>query len=102
MRPRRAEKRHNAIALYLVDDAIVAMDGIFHEVEHGLQAAHTRFGISQAINQTRRISDVSEQHRETLEFAAADAQLPEQLVRIQRDRGNMLQRASAMAAKATV
>ena len=46
VRSRRAEKRHDAIALYLVDNAIVAMDGILHEVEHGLQTAHTRFGIS--------------------------------------------------------
>ena len=60
-RSRRAEQRHDAITLYFVDDTVIAMNCILHEVEHRLQTPHAQFGIAQAINQTRRISDVREE-----------------------------------------
>jgi ribosomal protein L27 len=61
VRARGTEKRHHAIALYLVDDTVVAMNGILHEVKHGLEPSHAQFRIAEAVNQTRRISDVSEE-----------------------------------------
>ena len=51
MRLRRAKQRHDSVALYLVDDAVVAMNGILHEVEHRLETPHRQLGIAEAIDQ---------------------------------------------------
>ena len=51
VRTRRAEQRHDSVALYLVDDAVVAMNGILHEVEHRLETPHRQLGIAEAIDQ---------------------------------------------------
>ena len=81
MRSRRAEQRHDAIALYLVDDTVVAMNGILHEIEHGLQAAHAQFGIAEAVDQAGRIADVGEKYGEAFTFPALRAQRPEHALR---------------------
>jgi hypothetical protein len=81
MRSRRAENRHHAIALYLVDDTVVAMNGILHEVEHRLQTPHAQFRIAQAVNQTRGISDVRKQQCEAFAFPAFSAERPEDTLR---------------------
>ncbi len=75
MRARRAKQRHHAIALDPVDDAVVAMHGFLHQVEHGLEAPHPEFRIAQAIDQAGRIADVGEQDGQALAFAAFAAQL---------------------------
>lgn len=105
MRARRAEKRHDTIALYLVDDAVVSMHGILHETYHGLQAKHGRLGITQTVNKARRITNVGEQNRETFVFASAGAELTKQLAQVRWLRwlgSDVAQRTAAMAAKATV
>ena len=81
MRPRRAEQRHHAIALDLVDDTVVAMDGVLHEIEHGLEKAHPQFGIAQAIDQTGRIADVGEKDGEAFAFPAFAAQRAQDALR---------------------
>ena len=102
MRPRRAEQRHDAIALYLVDDAVVAMNGILHESEHGLQTPHAEFGVAQAIDQAGRIADVGEQHREAFALSALAAERAQHALRrwIGTRRRCRRQRGAAFSAKA--
>jgi hypothetical protein len=42
----RAKQRHDTIALYFVDDTVIAMNGILHEIEHRLQTPHAQFRIA--------------------------------------------------------
>jgi len=51
MRLGRAKQRHDAVALRFVDDAIVTNNSFIHEIENGLQASHSPFGIAQTINE---------------------------------------------------
>ena len=81
VRLRRAEQRHDAVALNLVDDAVVAMNGILHEVEHRLQAPHRQFRIAKTIDQARRISDIRKQQRLGFALAAFGAQRAEKTLR---------------------
>src|ERR1700687_772679 len=81
VRPRRTEERHDAVALYLVDDAVVAMNGILQDASPRLQPPHRQFRITQAIDQARRISDVRKQHRKAFPLAAFGAQRAEQTLR---------------------
>src|SRR5579871_2027468 len=79
MRPRRSEQRHDAVALDLVDDAVIAMHRLFHEIEHGLEPLHPEFGIAQAVDQAGRVSDVGKQQRQILAFTALGAERAKQL-----------------------
>src|SRR5580698_4831286 len=81
VRLRRAEQGHDAVALYLVDDAIVAMHGLFHEIERRLKASHSKLRISEAIDQSGRIPDIGEQDREVFAFAPLGAERTQQLLR---------------------
>jgi hypothetical protein len=78
MRPRCAEQRHDTVALDLVDDAVVAMNGLLHEVEYRLQPAHREFGVTEAVYQPGRIPNVGEQHRQALALAALATEGPKQ------------------------
>jgi len=42
----RAKQRHDAVTLHFVDDTVVAMNGILHEIEHRLQTPHAQFRIA--------------------------------------------------------
>ena len=70
VRLRRAEQRHDAIALRFVDDAVVAKHGLIHEVEDGLQPPQAEFGIAQAVDQSGRIANVRKQYGQALALAA--------------------------------
>src|SRR5262249_18318186 len=70
MRLRCAEQRHHSVALRLVDDAVVADDGLVHELEDGLQTLHAEFGIAQAVHQAGRVTDVGKQYGQTLALPA--------------------------------
>jgi hypothetical protein len=67
---RCAEQRHHSIALDPVDDAVVAMHGLLHQVEHRFQAPHAQFRIAQAVDQAGRIADVGEEDGQALALAA--------------------------------
>jgi hypothetical protein len=43
---RRAEQRHDTVAHDLVDGALVPMDGLHHEPEHGVQKLSGLFGVT--------------------------------------------------------
>jgi len=68
------EQRHDAVALHLVDDALITMDGILHEVQHRIEALHRKLGITKAVDQPRRIADVGKQHGQALALATLAAQ----------------------------
>ena len=76
-----AKKCHHAIALDLVDNAVVAMNSILHEIKHGLKTPHAQFGIAQTIDQTRRISDVRKKYSKAFAFSALGAQRPKHALR---------------------
>ena len=73
VRTRRPEQRHDAVALHLVDQPVVAMNRIAHGIEHRLDPAHRAFGVH-ARDQAGGIPYVGEQHGEPLVLAAAGAQ----------------------------
>ncbi|MGY4253150.1 hypothetical protein ACVI1L_000218 [Bradyrhizobium sp. USDA 4516] len=103
MRLRGAEHRHDAVALGLVDDAAVAVNRLVHQVEHRLQAPHAQFGISEAIDDARRVADISEKDREALPLPALGMQAPQRMLvrRLNPGRVNRRrQRSAALSAKA--
>ena len=61
---------HDAIALGFVYDPIVANDGLVHQLENGLQTPHSQFRVSQPIDKTCRVADVSKQNGEALTLTA--------------------------------
>ena len=82
MRARRcAEQRHHAVALDLVDDAVVAVDRLLHQVEHRLQPPHAEFGIAEAVDQIGRVADIGKQQSEVLALAALGAERTKQPLR---------------------
>src|SRR5713101_8897822 len=68
MGPRRTKERHDAVALYLVDDTVVAMNSILHQIEHRLQALHRKLGITQALDQAWQIADIQKKHQKAFAF----------------------------------
>ena len=77
VRLRGAEQRHDAVALRLVDDAVVADHGLVHGIEDGLQPLHADFGIAKQVHQPGRVADISKQYRQALALAALGAQQPQ-------------------------
>jgi hypothetical protein len=68
MRERRPEQRHNPVAHHLVDGALVAVDGLHHAFEDGIEELARLFGI--AVDQELHGAlHVSEEHRHLLPFA---------------------------------
>src|SRR5258705_9267719 len=70
VRSRRAKECHHAVALRLGDYTVVTMNGVLHEIEHGLETPHAQFGIAQAVNQACRIPDIGKEQREVFAFSA--------------------------------
>ena len=65
---RRAEERHDAVAHYLVDSALVAMDRLHHPLEHGVEELARLLGIAVG-EQLHRALEVGEEHRHLLALA---------------------------------
>jgi hypothetical protein len=68
VRQRRAEERHDPIAHDLVDGALVAVDRLHHEFEHGIEdlAGFLRVAVGEEFHGTL---EVGEEDRHLLTFA---------------------------------
>ncbi len=64
---RRAEQRHDAVAHHLVDGALVAVDGLHHVLEHGIEELARLLGIAVG-EQLHRALEVGEEDRDLLAF----------------------------------
>jgi hypothetical protein len=64
----RAEERHDAVAHYLVDSALVAMDGLHHQLEHGVEELARLLGVAVG-EQLHRPFEVGEEHSHLLALA---------------------------------
>ena len=65
---RRAEQRHDAVAHHLVDGALVAVDGLHHPLEDGIEDLARLLGIAVG-EQLHRALEVGEEHRDLLALA---------------------------------
>src|SRR5581483_320958 len=103
VRLRRAEQRHDAVALRLVDDAVIAEHGFVHELEDGLQPLHAEFGITEGVHQSGRVADVRKQYRQTLALSALGGERLEDILpgRLSLPCDGLTQHAAAMPAKPT-
>ena len=59
-----AKQRHDPVALRFVDDAVIANHGFIHDVENGLKALHSEFGIAQTIHDTGGVANIGKQNRQ--------------------------------------
>ncbi len=57
-----AKDRHHPVALGFVDDALVSSDGLSHQVQNGLKAPHSSFGIAQTIDKLGGVANVRKQN----------------------------------------
>jgi hypothetical protein len=64
----RAEEGHDPVAHDLVDGALVAVDGLHHPFEHGVEDLARLFGITVG-EQLHRALEVGEEHGHLLAFA---------------------------------
>jgi hypothetical protein len=64
----RAEQRHNAVAHDLIDGPLVAVDGVHHPAEHGVQDAASIFGIAVG-EQLHRAFEIGEEDGHLLALA---------------------------------
>jgi hypothetical protein len=64
----RAEEGHDPVAHHLVDRALVAVDGLHHAFEHGVEKLACLFGIAVG-EQLHRALEVGEEHRDLLALA---------------------------------
>ena len=65
---RRAEERHDPVAHHLVHRALVAVDGLHHALEHGIEELARLLGIAVG-EQLHRALEVGEQHGDLLALA---------------------------------
>ena len=65
---RRAEQRHDPVAHHLVDGALVAVDGLHHALEHGIEELARLLGIAVG-EQLHRALEVGEEHGDLLALA---------------------------------
>ena len=65
---RRAEQRHDAVAHDLVHGALVAMHGLHHPLEHGIEELARLLGIAVG-EQLHRALEVGEEHGDLLALA---------------------------------
>ena len=65
---RRAEERHDPVAHDLVDGALVAVDGLHHALEHGIEELARLLGVAVG-QQLHRALEVGEEHRDLLALA---------------------------------
>jgi len=57
-----AKDSHHPVALRFVDNAFVSSDGFSHEVQNGLKAPHSGFGIAQTIDKLGGVANVRKQN----------------------------------------
>ena len=65
---RRAEERHDAVAHHLVHGALVAVDGLHHPLEHGVEELARLLGIAVG-EQLHRALEVGEEDGDLLALA---------------------------------
>ena len=65
---RRAEQRHDPVAHDLVDGALVAVDGLHHPLEHGIEELPRLLGVAVG-EQLHRALEVGEEHGDLLALA---------------------------------
>ncbi len=65
---RRAEERHDPVAHHLVDGALVAMDGLHHALEDGVEELARLLGVAVG-EQLHRALEVGEEDRDLLALA---------------------------------
>ena len=65
---RRAEERHDPVAHDLVDRALVAVDGLHHALEHGIEELARLLGVAVG-EQLHRALEVGEEHGDLLALA---------------------------------
>ena len=68
VRQRRAEQRHDPVAHHLVDGALVAVDGLHHVLEHGVEELAGLLGIAVG-EQLHRALEVGEEDGHLLALA---------------------------------
>ena len=68
MGERRPEQRHDSVPHDLVDRALVAVDGLHHQLEYGIKKLACLLGIA-VCEQLHRAFHVGEQHRDLLALA---------------------------------
>ena len=76
---RRAEQRHDPVAHHLVDGALVAVDGLHHPLEHGVEELARLLGIAVG-EQLHRALEVGEEHGDLLALALERALRGEDLL----------------------
>ena len=76
---RRAEERHDPVAHDLVDGALVAVDGLHHPLEHGIEELARLLGVAVG-QQLHRALEVGEQHGDLLALALEGALRGEDLL----------------------
>jgi len=79
VRDRSTEQGHDAVAHDLVDRSLVAMDGLHHPFEHGVEELARLFGIAIG-EQLHRALEVGEQHGDLLALAFEGALQGEDLL----------------------
>jgi hypothetical protein len=65
---RRAEERHDPVAHDLVDGALVAVDGLHHPLEDGIESLRRLLGIAVG-EELHRALEVGEEHGDLLALA---------------------------------
>ena len=68
VRKRRTEERHNAVAHHLVDGPLVAVDGLHHVLEYGIEQLPRLLGIAVG-EELHRALEIGEQHGDLLALA---------------------------------
>ncbi len=68
LRDRRAEQRHDAVAHHLVDGPLVAVDGLHHAFQDGVEKLASLLGIAVG-EQLHRALEVGEEDRDLLTLA---------------------------------
>src|SRR5215212_6373774 len=103
MRLRRAKQGHDPVALRLVDHPLVTNNGFIHQIENGLQTAHSQFRITQTVDKPGRVADVGKENGETLPLATFGVQRFQHMMPglIGCLCSRLLQRGTASAAKAS-
>ena len=76
---RRAEERHDPVAHHLVDGALVAVDGLHHPLEHGVEELAGLLGVAVG-EQLHRALEVGEEHGDLLALAFEGALRGEDLL----------------------
>ena len=67
VRQRRAEQGHDPVAHHLVDRALVAMDGLHHPLEHGVEQLARLLGVPVG-QELHRALEVGKQNGDLLAF----------------------------------